>query len=96
MRMKTAVLPQVRVAPQLRSELEDVLREGESLSGFVVASVRSAVEYRRLQDAFFARGELARQAFDRSGVAHSVDTAMAELHAQLDVRRKQLKPRPKA
>ncbi len=37
--MKSAVIPQVRVEPELRAELEAVLQEGETLSGFVEASV---------------------------------------------------------
>ena len=47
--MKTAILPQVRVEPQLRADLESVLREGETLSEFVETTVRSAVEHRRVQ-----------------------------------------------
>ena len=91
--MKTAVLPQVRVAPELREQLEEVLREGETLSGFVEASVRGAVEYRRVQDAFQARGESAWHAYQRDGVSRSADDVLAELQARLDKRRKQLKPR---
>jgi len=91
--MKTAVLPQVRVAPELREQLEEVLREGETLSGFVEASVRGAVEYRRVQDAFQAGGEAAWQAYQRDGVSRSADEVLAELQARLDKRRKQLKPR---
>jgi hypothetical protein len=40
LRMKTAILPQVRVEPQLRADLEAVLREGETLSDFLEASHR--------------------------------------------------------
>lgn len=90
--MKTAILPQVRVAPELREQLEEVLREGETLSGFVEASVRGAVEYRRVQDAFQARGEAAWQAYQRDGVSRSANDVLAELQARLDRRRKQLKP----
>lgn len=91
--MKTAVLPQVRVSPELRGELEAVLRDGETLSGFVEASVRSAVEYRRVHDAFLARGEQAMQAYRRSGVSRPVGSVLAGMNDQLDGRRKQLKPR---
>lgn len=91
--MKTAVLPQVRVTPELREQLEEVLREGETLSGFVEASVRGAVEYRRVQDAFQARGEAAWQAYQRDGVSRSANDVLAELQARLDRRRNQLKPR---
>ena len=68
------------------------LREGETLSGFVEASVRGAVEYRRVQDAFQARGEAAWQAYQRDGVSRSANDVLAELQARLDRRRKQLRP----
>ena len=57
--MKSAVIPQVRVEPELRQELEAVLREGETLSAFVEDSVRKAVEFRRVQSRFEQRGEQA-------------------------------------
>ena len=47
--MKSSVIPQVRVEPELRAELEALLQEGETLSEFVEASVRSAVAFRRVQ-----------------------------------------------
>jgi hypothetical protein len=53
--MKTAVVPQVRVEPKLRADVDSVLDEGETLSEFVEATVRSAVEFRRMQMEFQAR-----------------------------------------
>ncbi|MFN7724032.1 MAG: YlcI/YnfO family protein, partial [Rubrivivax sp.] len=38
--MKTAVIPQVRVEPKLRADLDAVLLPGETLTEFVEASVR--------------------------------------------------------
>lgn len=92
--MKTAVLPQVRVAPELRAELEGVLRKDETLSGFVEASVRGAVEYRRVQEAFHARGEAALRQFQRDGVARPAGKVLAELRGKLEAKRKQLKRKP--
>ncbi len=89
-RMKTAILPQVRVEPELRAQLESVLREGETLSGFVERTVRSAVEYRRVQAEFHARGEAAWQDYRRSGVSHPADEVIAELRDKLEARRKSL------
>ncbi len=54
--MKTATLPSLRVAPDLRKAAEDVLQEGETLSAFVEHAVRAQVTLRRSQDAFIARG----------------------------------------
>ncbi|GAA0757234.1 hypothetical protein LRH25_18310 [Ideonella azotifigens] len=88
--MKTSILPQVRVEPQLRADLESVLREGETLSEFVEASVRKAVDFRRVQDDFYARGEASWQDYQRTGEAYPVDDVLAELRAMTDARRKQL------
>lgn len=92
--MKTAVLPQVRVDPELRAELEGVLRKDETLSGFVEASVRGAVEYRRVQEAFHVRGEAAFQQYQRDGVARPAGKVLAELRSKMEAKRKQLKRKP--
>ena len=39
--MKTAVIPQIRVEPELRADLESVLKQGETLTDFVEATVRA-------------------------------------------------------
>ncbi len=57
--MKSAIIPQVRVEPVLRAKHEAVLLEGETLSGFVEATVRSAVAFRRVQTRFHERGQAA-------------------------------------
>ena len=50
--MKKAVIPQVHVEPAaLRAELEQVLATNESISDFVEAAVRRAIEHRRVQAA---------------------------------------------
>ena len=54
--MRTATIPSVRVAPELREQLEQLLGENESISEFVVAAVRSAVRQRQNQAEFVARG----------------------------------------
>ena len=61
--MKTSTLPAVRVEPALRSDVEAVLDEGESLSDFVTSCVRDGVAWRRTQDSFLLR---ARDAVERS------------------------------
>ncbi|MFN7426740.1 MAG: YlcI/YnfO family protein [bacterium] len=38
--MKTAVIPQIRVEPELRAELESVLRQGEALTECVETTVQ--------------------------------------------------------
>jgi len=89
--MKSAVIPQVRVEPELRAELEAVLHQGETLSEFVETSVRNAVEFRRVQTRFHERGQLAWQHFEKTGTSFSADEVLVKLQAKLDVKRKQLR-----
>ena len=88
--MKTGALPQVRVEPELRAELESVLRQGETLSEFVKTSVRNAVEYRRVQNEFHARGDASWAEYQRTGVSYSTDEVVAELRGMVEARRQQL------
>jgi predicted transcriptional regulator len=88
--MKSAVIPQVRVEPELRAELEAALLEGETLSGFVEASVRNAVAFRRAQTQFHARGQTAWEHYQATGESVSTDEVLAKLQAKLDAKRKQL------
>lgn len=88
--MKSAVIPQVRVEPELRADLESVLREGESLSEFVEASVRGAIEFRRMQTDFHARGQAAWEQYQLSGESKPAQAVIDGLHARLDARRRQL------
>ncbi|HEX4510175.1 MAG TPA: YlcI/YnfO family protein [Burkholderiaceae bacterium] len=96
--MKTAILPQVRVEPQLRADLEAVLREGETLSDFLEATVRQAVDYRRMQAEFDARADAAWARFQQTGAAVPAQEVVAEMRARLDARRGELqgKHRPAA
>ncbi|GHT82334.1 hypothetical protein AGMMS49960_00720 [Betaproteobacteria bacterium] len=88
--MKTAILPQVRIAPELRTDLESVLCQGETLSEFVEASVRGAIEYRHMQSEFHARGELAWQEYLRAGASYPASQVIGELRDMLASRREQL------
>ena len=88
--MKSAVIPQVRVEPELRAELEAVLHQGETLSEFVEASVRNAVAFRREQTRFHERGQAAWEHYQGTGVSVSADQVLAKLQAKLDAKHKQL------
>jgi hypothetical protein len=81
--MKTATLPPLRVAPELRQAAEAVLREGESLSGLMEQSLRGEVNRRRMQAEFIARGLAAREDAKRTGVYFTVDESLAGLDAIL-------------
>lgn len=88
--MKSAVIPQVRVEPQLRADLDSVLRPGETLTEFVEASVRRAVEYRRVQTDFAARCEESLAAYERSGVSIPSDEVLSKLEKKVQARVKRL------
>ncbi|NUZ08077.1 YlcI/YnfO family protein [Piscinibacter koreensis] len=89
--MKTALIPQVRVEPELRAELESVLKADETLSEFVEDAVRAAVERRRVDLAFHSRVEVAWQAFRDGAAAIPGEQVFEKLQSRLDARREQLR-----
>jgi predicted transcriptional regulator len=54
--MKTTTIPSLRVSPELRKKAEDVLEQGETLSGFVLDALTRSIENRKSRQAFIARG----------------------------------------
>lgn len=94
--MKTATLPPLRVAPELRQAAEAVLREGESLSSFMEQSLRDEVNRRRLQAEFIARGLASREEAKRTGVYYDADTVHAELREMLAEAEAEAKAKTKA
>lgn len=89
--MKTASLPSLRVAPELREAAENVLREGESLSGFVEAAVRAQIDQRQMQDQFVARGLGSRDRARKTGRYIPASAVLDKLEAQR-TRAKKRKP----
>ena len=88
--MKSAVIPQIRVEPELRAELEAVLKQGETLTDFVEATVRNAIAFRRVQIAFHDRAQAASQEYHRTGVSLPVEVVLEGLQSKLDAKRKKL------
>ncbi|MBC7730910.1 MAG: hypothetical protein H7306_03285 [Bacteriovorax sp.] len=88
--MKSAVIPQNRVEPELRAELEAVLKQGETLTDFVQATVRNAISFRRVQTAFHDRAQVASQEYHRTGVSLPVEVVLERLQSKLDAKRKKL------
>lgn len=82
--MKTATLPSLRVAPELREAAEEVLREGESLSAFLEAALRAQIQERRLQGEFIARGLASRDKARASGRYTPAATVLSQLRKKLD------------
>ena len=79
--MRSATFPPIRVEPEVRAEVEAVLREGESLTQFIEEAVVSAAAWRRVQAEFVNRGEAAIERWKREGGGRRVDEVMAGLHA---------------
>lgn len=88
--MKSATFSSLRVEVELREAAESVLHDGESLSGFIEASVRAAIERRRSRNEFLARGLAAREDFVRTGCSFSADEVHADLKTRLDAARSRL------
>lgn len=86
--MKTATLPSLRVAPELREAAEEVLREGETLSAFLEAALRAQIEQRRMQGEFIARGLASRDRARETGRYVPADAVLAGLQSRFDKARK--------
>ena len=65
--MKNATLPSLRVDDDLRFAAESVLRDGETISSFVLDAVRLNIARREAQREFIARGLVARDDAKRTG-----------------------------
>ena len=93
--MKTATIPAIRVLPALREQVESSLHPGETLSEFVEQSVRMALQRRRDQSEFVARGmaslNTARQTKDYVDSVVVID----ELQRKLDAAKATLAKRRK-
>jgi predicted transcriptional regulator len=86
--MKTATIPSLRVDPELRQAAEALLKEGETLSGFVEEAIRRNVEYRHAQQAFIERGLAARQAAREGGEYVAATAVLDKLTKRMQQARK--------
>src|ERR1700754_2222553 len=83
-KMRSATFPPIRVEPEVRAEVEAVLREGESLAQFIEEAVVSAAAWRRVQAEFVNRGEAAIEQWKREGGGRAADEVIAGLQGRLD------------
>ena len=81
--MKTASIPSLRVAPDLRKAAESLLQEGETISSFVEQSLRANIARRKLQQEFLARGIASRDEAKRTGKYYPAEDVLAELDGLL-------------
>lgn len=84
MAMRSATFPPIRVQPEVRAEVEAVLREGETLTQFIEEAVVAAAAWCRRQSEFVTRGEAAIERWKHEGGGHGVDEVMADLQARHD------------
>jgi len=89
--MKTSTLPSIRVEPALRSTVESLLAEGESLSQFVETAIRNSVQQRQHQQAFIERGLASLAAASQSQDYVSADHMLADLRTRLTKARTKVK-----
>ncbi|MBN3792486.1 YlcI/YnfO family protein [Burkholderia sp. Ac-20353] len=78
--MKTAIMPALRVDPELRDAAESVLNENETLSAFMESALRDGIARRRFQREFIARGFASRDEARLTGEYF----AAAAVHAELE------------
>ena len=81
--MKTATLPALRVQPDVRDAVENLLETGETLSSFVEQAVLAHLERRRYQSEFIARGLMARDKARETNHYIAADEVLADLSAML-------------
>jgi hypothetical protein len=89
--MKTSTLPPLRVEPRLRKEAEHVLREGETLSSFIVDAVEERVRNRVLEDEFIQGGLASVKKAEQTGKYVSAATVLAGLRRKLERAQKKRK-----
>lgn len=77
--MKTATIPSLRVEPELREAAENLLEEGETLSGFVEQALRTQIERRTIQRDFMARALASLEEYERTGEYVTIEEMMAGL-----------------
>src|SRR6266513_888675 len=81
--VKTTTIPPLRVSPRLRREAKAVLREGETLSSFMLESLQNGIVQRREQQAFIARGAASAANARRTGRYVSASAVLDKLSARL-------------
>ena len=81
--MKSAIIPSLRVEPELRQAAENSLREGETLSSFMTESLQKGIQHRKVQQDFIARGLISKDKAQRTGEYFSAEEVSDELRSML-------------
>ena len=80
---KSRTLPPLRVSEQLRSDVENVLAPGETLSAFVMDAVARTIDFRKTQLEFLARGMVSADLAGKHGRYVPAEKAIARLRKRL-------------
>lgn len=80
---KSRTIPPLRVSEQVRADAEGVLGPGETLSAFVMDAVSRAIDFRKSQLEFLARGMASAKHARTSGDYISTARALSELRKRL-------------
>jgi hypothetical protein len=94
--MRTATLPAVRTTPETRQLIESVLREGETLSTFIEETVQKHAQWRKEDEAFYARAIAASKRVDAGGPTISAEESIARLRAMLGKKKREIAAQRKA
>lgn len=82
--MKTTTLPPLRVSPELRKQVEEMLEDGETLSSFVLDAVSRSVEMRQAHQAFLERGLASAARARQTGRYLPASSVLRKLARRLD------------
>ena len=82
--MKTATIPALRVEPELRHSAEDILYKGETLSSFVIESLRQGIKNRQLEQDFINKGLVSRDQAKADNEYYDAKEVLIELKSLLD------------
>lgn len=81
--MKTATIPSLRVAPELREAAENILEKGETLSSFVEQAIKKSISARQVQHEFISRGLLSGDEARRNNEYYPASDVLDELEKML-------------
>lgn len=91
--MRTATFPAVRTTPEHRALVESVLRPGETLSTFIEETLQQKAQWRKEDEAFYARAMQAAKRIREGGKTYTLDETVSSLRAQIQrAREKQAVP----
>jgi hypothetical protein len=81
--MKTETVPPLRVSARLRRQAESVLREGETLSAFMLESLTRGIDIRKAEADFIARGLASAARARKSGAYVALGDVIGKLRRRL-------------